>query len=600
MESSAWWQMFSPRRHLAAAIGWPVFVVVALAALVAAEFAAHHTEQRLRQDRERLLNAFASQVRDWLASELGTRVAILRVVARRLDTAPGYGAEPIRQRLLDLQRQFPEMVALVAADAQGRVLAATQPLAAGSRVDGRSWFREGRQMPYAAGSGEGVNPAGGAVAAIDLAVPLAEGAPGGGALGARLSWTWLDRLGASVLGALDGPGRLELWLALDDGRIVLGPARRRGEPIASVADWSDGGRMLVGQPFDGNEATLASRWTVVVREDRATALADAERAYRSVFLSVLAAGRAAAAAAVLAAGLLTRRLRRLAQDAAAVRSGAAAGLEPLPGHDEVAGIGVTLAELVAQLQGEKQALIALNAELDERVADRTARIERLADEARHAAIARERLRLARELHDTLAHSLMALLTQIRLVRKLTRRPVAGVDLDEELQRAEAVAATGLAEARAAIGQMRHNGVREAGLGMALAELVQRFGRRTGIITHYHADPEAAGQAGERAEIAFRILEEALHNVERHAQAGRVEVRVEFEPGRRGAAAVQAGSGPRVRLTVCDDGIGFDPDLPVPGHYGLRGIAEQAALMQAQWQIDSSIGAGTRLTLVFAL
>lgn len=596
MSPGGWWQVLSPRRHLAAAIGWAVFAVVALAALLAAEFAAHHTEHRLRLDRERLLNGFASQVRDSLVSALGTRTAILSILANRAPGVDSGGVDAIARELAGLQRQFPEMLSLAAADPAGRIVASTRPAALGTSAAALPWFLEGREAAFIGSTFDDAGTTGDdAAAAVVLAVPLAPGV-----LGSRLSWAWLDQLSMSVLGALDGPGRLDLWLALDDGRVVLGPPERRGQPIASIGDWTDGGRMLVGQPADGNESSLASRWTVILREDAATALADAERAYRSVFVSVLASGLAAALAAVVAAGLLTRRLRRLAQDAANVRRGTAAGLEPLPGHDEVARIGVTLAELVAQLQGEKRALIALNAELDGRVAERTARVERLADETRHAAIARERLRLARDLHDTLAHSLMALLTQIRMIRKLSRRPVAGVDLDEELQRAEAVAATGLAEARAAIGQMRHNGVREAGLGPALAELVQRFSRRTGIAAQFRADPEAAGQAGERAEIAFRIVEEALHNVERHAQARQVEVRVEFEPAQRAPAGMLIGAGPRVRLSVSDDGVGFDPTVPVPGHYGLRGMAEQAALMQAQWQIDSRLGAGTRLTLGFAL
>jgi len=294
------------------------------------------------------------------------------------------------------------------------------------------------------------------------------------------------------------------------------------------------------------------------------------------------------------AHLLTRRLEALAAQALAGQGAATARLDVPRGHDEVARIGAILATAVDRLQAEKAALVRLNAELDERVAQRTARIERMAEEARHAAVGRERLRLARDLHDTLAHSLMALLTQIRLVRKLRTR-LAPAELDAELASAEQVAATGLADARGAIAQIRHNGVRDAGLGPALAGLVRRFGQRSGVEVRLDVDPGAAELAGERAETAFRIVEEALRNVERHARAGSVQVQVAAEVAQ---ASEASGGSTQVTVAVSDDGVGFDPAAPAPGHYGLRGAAEQAALIEATLTLDSRPGAGTRLELRF--
>jgi signal transduction histidine kinase len=290
-----------------------------------------------------------------------------------------------------------------------------------------------------------------------------------------------------------------------------------------------------------------------------------------------------AAAAVLVTRWLTGRLSRLAAGAEAVRRGDQRLLAVPAGADEVSRIGATLAEVVDHLQREKQALQTLNAELDQRVAERTLRIERLADEARHAAVTRERLRIARDLHDTLAHSLMALLTQLRLIRKLRKR-LPEQELEAELGRAEEVAASGLAEARSAITQMRGNDVRDGGLGPALRDLVRRFGQRSGVAVTLQADPAAATWADERAETVFRIVEEALRNVERHAQARQVSVGLQWL------------SASRVKIEVSDDGIGFDPELPQPGHYGLRGIHEQAQLIAAQLVIRSAAGEGTRVTL----
>jgi signal transduction histidine kinase len=209
----------------------------------------------------------------------------------------------------------------------------------------------------------------------------------------------------------------------------------------------------------------------------------------------------------------------------------------------------------------------------------------MAEEARHAAVTRERLRIARDLHDTLAHSLMALLTQIRLVRKLRAR-LDAQELDAELGRAESVAITGLADSRAAIAQMRDNGVRETGLGAALQDLTRRFGQRSGVLATLHTDARLAKSTDERAETVFRIVEEALRNVERHAAARVVGVGLRQVP-----LPGQAG---RFRVEVVDDGVGFDPALPRPGHYGLRGMQEQAALIGATLRVTSAAGQGTRI------
>ena len=241
------------------------------------------------------------------------------------------------------------------------------------------------------------------------------------------------------------------------------------------------------------------------------------------------------------------------------------------------------------LQSDKQALQTLNTELDLRVAERTLRIERMAEEARHAAVTRERLRIARDLHDTLAHSLMALLTQIRLVRKLHGRMDAA-ELDEELGRAEEVATTGLSESRAAIAQMRDNGVRHAGLGAAVQDLTRRFSARTGVAATLAIDELVAKFTDERAETVFRIIEEALRNVERHASARTVNVEL------RCTSTARAGT--LVHMEVADDGVGFDPALPRTGHYGLRGIQEQATLIDAKLSVLSEPGKGTRIVLAF--
>ncbi|HSW07723.1 histidine kinase [Aquabacterium sp.] len=584
----------NPRLHIAAAIGWAVFGVVTLAALLTAHLAAGQAEQRARADAEALLAEFATQVRDAVSMSLETRRSLLLATAAQVSAADAEDPAALNRTLLDAQAQFPEFVWLGVADAAGQLVAETGGPQRGLDVSALAWFEQGRRGPFVSDRHAelpGRVPAsavdGPAPHLIDIAAPVRSG----GTLVAFLSWGWVEQRVFRMQQAFNKNRRVELMLATRDGTVLVGPAHWLGRRLAADLDASEGGAYVIGTRAHLRLADgVGVQWTAIVRQRAELALAPARTTRNTLFLTVFAAGLLSAAAAAWVTRLLTRRLARLAIEAEAVRRGERRSLAAPAGTDEVSRIGATLAQVVDHLQTEKHALQTLNVELDQRVAERTLRIERMADDARHAAVTRERLRMARDLHDTLAHSLMALLTQIRLVRKLRTR-LDGEELDAELGRAETVATSGLVDARAAIAQMRDNGVRDSGLGPALQDLARRFGERTGVHVSLAMDPLAAKPNDERAETVFRIVEEALRNVERHAAAQQVRITL------RGTA--EAGSpGVRVQLEVVDDGIGFDPALPRPGHYGLHGIREQAALIGATLGVHSAPGQGSRIELAF--
>lgn len=593
-----------PRRHLSASIGWSVFLIVVLAATVGATLSAERTELQVRKDNERLLGQFATRAMHGLHQGLATRQSILQASAAQIVASSDRGSDALTAHLAALQQEFPEFGWLAVADSGGHVVARVGDVPQEPEPSQQPWFLRRHDGPYlraAAAAPGGVPAAEGAhqnpdaaPTQIEISVPLkqAEGRIVG-VLGGALSWRWLRDMASELAQGLDPSRHLHLWLLADDGTIVIRPGFRRGEGPHSILDLSDGGRMLVGRYGVRSSEHGSPGWTVVVAEDKQDAMARGRSTLEIVFLSTLLSGLAAGALAAWITHVLLARLRRLALQALEVQGGTRDALDSSPGIDEVAQIGATLASTVTQLNREKRSLMRLNAELDQRVAARTNRIERLADEARQAAVVRERLRLARDLHDTLAHSLMALIAQLRLVRKLHRQ-MPGAELEEELGCAEVVAMNGLQEARAAIMQMRHNSVRETGLVAALEELLKRFAERTGIVARLQQDGLAAHISGERAETAFRLVEEALRNVERHSNARTVEVRLSSKlPNEE---TPDTGMAPRVLLEVVDDGIGFDPAAPAPGHYGLPGMAEQAALMQAKLQVLSTHGRGTRIAV----
>jgi signal transduction histidine kinase len=203
----------------------------------------------------------------------------------------------------------------------------------------------------------------------------------------------------------------------------------------------------------------------------------------------------------------------------------------------------------------------------------------------HAVVLRERLRMARDLHDTLAHSMAATLSQIRLVRKLAA--VAPERLADELERAEEVALEGLREARAAVTRTRYQAVRDDGLGAALGRLTKRLRQRKGVDIELNVDARAFVLADARAETVFRVVEEAVHNIERHAGVERGSIVATVKPG--------AGSG-CLEVIVRDDGKGFDPSVGVLGHYGITGMREQVESIGGSLLIESAPHQGTQLTI----
>ncbi|MEK7943731.1 histidine kinase [Pigmentiphaga sp. YJ18] len=570
MKEDSPWQRLNPRYSLSAAIGSVVFVVVVIAAVLGAVFSASRAEQQAQDDHERLLRQFAMQIMANLQSTLAARMSVIKAAASQIGASSDNGPGALNRHLAAIYREFPEFSSLSVADGRDR-----------RAMDASSSSRSGTAFSFEPG---GAPPAADLRPdAIEIAVPLPRG--GGHApdvIVGALSWSWLGTVLHHLEQGLNTERRVQVSLGDRNGHVLIGPGRQGAADADRLLVGAYSANVLPGRAFD---------WTVTVRQDASVALGAARRTRDIVFVATFLSGLLAALLAAWATHVLLRPLRRLAGQAQAVQQGRRGALDAVRGVDEVAHIGNTLAATLQRLGEEKQALLQLNAELDLRVADRTARIERMAEEARQAAIGRERLRMARDLHDTLAQSLMAVLTQLRMIRKLGAR-MSPDELDAELSSAETVAGSGLDEARAAIKQMRHNGVRELGLGAALAELADRFERRTGVSTVLAKDERAAALAGERAEVAFRIAEEALRNIERHARASRVSITLSMAAATDPALPALSA----VRLEVVDDGVGFDPAVPVPGHYGLRGIAEQAALMQARLEVRSRPGRGTRILL----
>ncbi|HWQ11220.1 MAG TPA: histidine kinase [Roseiflexaceae bacterium] len=225
---------------------------------------------------------------------------------------------------------------------------------------------------------------------------------------------------------------------------------------------------------------------------------------------------------------------------------------------------------------------------------------RLFVEAQGKAALEERQKLARELHDSVSQALYGIALGARTARELLDRdpPRAAGPLDYVASLAEA----GLAEMRALIFELRPESLASEGLVAALSKQSASLHARHGITvrTGLCEEPDVPLHI---KEALYRIAQEALHNIVRHARASEVTLTLRTEGPGLGAEttadAPQAQSSvlrpPSLLLVVQDNGIGFDPGGAFPGHLGLRSMRERALGLGGTLEIESAPGAGTRIT-----
>ncbi|MBA4248776.1 MAG: sensor histidine kinase [Microbacterium sp.] len=216
-------------------------------------------------------------------------------------------------------------------------------------------------------------------------------------------------------------------------------------------------------------------------------------------------------------------------------------------------LGDERGRLLAELEGAQEQIAALN---------------------RDAGAADERERLARELHDTIAQDLTGLVMLAQRARREAAAPDATLALLEETARAALTETRALVAAGAAVAD---DGL---DLASALHRLADRFMRETGVQVELALD-EHLELSRDVEVVVLRCVQEAVGNARKHARASHISI------------AVSAANGERVRVSVIDDGIGFDPGT-APDGFGLTGMSERLALVHGTLTVTSAPGAGTTL------
>jgi signal transduction histidine kinase len=550
---------------------------------------------------------------DQLSSDLGQAIAAHLGAVRSVSSMLGAGdAAGYRTDLAtlfeELKDAYPQFRWIAIADQRGRVVEGARDNSAGTMVANEPWFIEGRERVWLGviepdrGKAEGVpSPSRGTLATLgDIAAPVRDRTGRAvGVIAAHLSWPRTALHPIRLTDESQASLMTRVYVLDRDGTVLIGPDALRGQrwngtPITRTS----GPDAVAGPQFEllpDGKTVLVARESISIPTDLAAPGIEVqlsepkERVYQradalatQILWVSLSLGALTAVIGALAVQHLTRRLKLLTLSVASIDRSDAVHITVPPGRDEVTQLGAAFAKLLADLAQERFELKTMSNELERRVAVRTLEVERLAEESRYAAVVRERLKMARDLHDTLAHSIMALLSEIRLMRRLLVHDPDS--LRAELARAEELAHEGLKEARTAIAQIRVNAVRETGLGPAIATVFERFLAHTGLSGDFRADPEAARFGDERAETLLRITQEALRNVERHSMATRVDVTLHMS------------SADVLDLRIVDDGVGFDVDAVGSDHFGLVGLREQTELIGADLQIESVRHSGTRISV----
>jgi signal transduction histidine kinase len=209
------------------------------------------------------------------------------------------------------------------------------------------------------------------------------------------------------------------------------------------------------------------------------------------------------------------------------------------------------------------------------------------------AALRERERLARELHDSLGHGLVTLTVQLEAAQRLcASEPQRAAELLEQMKQ---LTRTSMEQLRRSLAGLRAPGLGERALPGALEELCTALSQRTQIKVECRTLDNLDHFSPAVLETLWRVAQEGLANVERHAQARTVQLSVQLEGAPQASPTAEPAPSRHVTLRVADDGLGVPPDAEAKaGHYGLRGLRERVECLGGTLTIRSRQPQGTIL------
>jgi len=195
------------------------------------------------------------------------------------------------------------------------------------------------------------------------------------------------------------------------------------------------------------------------------------------------------------------------------------------------------------------------------------------------AVLRERERLARDLHDSLGHALVTISVQLEAIQRLYK--VNDQQASTQIDELKALTRASMEDLRRSIAGLRAAGLGERSLSQTLYEDCVEFSVRSGVEIDCGIDPRLDSVRPALAETVWRVVQEALTNVEKHARASKVTVAIDLDHH-------------EVSMRIVDNGVGLQQDAESkPDCFGLRGMRERVEALGGSLEMDSN-GDGTSI------
>ena len=193
--------------------------------------------------------------------------------------------------------------------------------------------------------------------------------------------------------------------------------------------------------------------------------------------------------------------------------------------------------------------------------------------------------MARELHDQVGQALSTVMMNLEHLRGAPGKGAAAADLEDSI----ALVGEAVEQVRTMSFDLRPALLDDLGLAAAVRAYCRRHAERTGVTLELDVEDPESPLPAELETVCFRVMQEAVTNVLRHAAAGRMNVSLHDDGG-------------ALELVVCDDGCGFEarPETPPPpeAHLGIIGMMERAELVGGHVEVESQPGEGTIVRAVF--
>lgn len=232
--------------------------------------------------------------------------------------------------------------------------------------------------------------------------------------------------------------------------------------------------------------------------------------------------------------------------------------------------GIFLNLLVTRLREQQESLQQANVNLTH-----------YASTLEQLTVSRERNRLARELHDTLAHSLTAISVSLETAKAYF--DIEPKKSQEFLDKSLDATRTGIDETRRALKALRSSLLEDMGLGPAIRQVAESAATRFKLDLDLALPTPMPSLSPDVEQTILRITQEAIENITHHSRANKFTIRLE--------------SNGHTTLTIRDNGVGFDMRSKEPtGHFGLIGMRERAELAGGKLKIESEKGKGTKVVL----